>query len=367
MKYLLRLTSAYFDLLRLRSAQVAQYKSLSTSRSVQVFSLIIFGITVFSCKKKEATVVPPPTPTTTAATVPYGEPDSVWTATGTGPRLIFKFKFDSTQVRLNNFGNPNPTIPAGHGAYSPVFNKMAAHYIELAPNDLTALGSGVVLYHAPETAIGGATAIQFSQSIVVRENVIFFSAPLSAVTTGSYKWLRLSLSYQNYDIPYKANALLTTNHIGTGTIASFLGYKTYVEKYKVKNQFIIPSTSVGGPNANHLQGYWGFETYIAGYGYYMADGQPAAGSTTVVNPNFANSPIPAGSCVVTSVFTNTASVAQNLTITGTETQDIIITIFVSTNKSFEWIDMTPDGYYQPENGETPVDMGVRGIIPKVQY
>ncbi|MDB9444513.1 hypothetical protein PN497_24635, partial [Sphaerospermopsis kisseleviana CS-549] len=33
---LLRLTSTYFDLLRLRSVQVAQYKSLSTSRSVQV-------------------------------------------------------------------------------------------------------------------------------------------------------------------------------------------------------------------------------------------------------------------------------------------------------------------------------------------
>ncbi len=333
-----------------------------------LFSAFIIGIIIFSCKKKEDPVDPTPTPpVSTTAAVPYGEPDSVWTPTGTGPRLIFKFKFDSTQVRLDNFGNPNPTIPSGHGAYCPVFNKMAAHYIELAQNDLTALGSGVVLYHAPETAVGGTTAIQFSQSIVVRENVIFYSTPLSSVTAGTYKWLRLSLSYQNYDIPYKANALPTANHIGTGTIASFLGYKTYVEKYKVKSQNIIPSASVGGAYVNHLQGYWGFETYIAGYGYYMADGQPPAGSTTVVNPNFTNSPVPAGSCVVTSVFTNTASVAQNLTITGTETQDIIITVSVSTNKSFEWLDLTTDGYYQPENGETPVDMGIRGIIPKVQY
>ena len=336
-------------------------------RTIHVFSLIIIGTIIFSCKKKEDPAPTPPPSTTTTVATPYGDPDSVWTATGTGPRLIFKFKFDSTQVRLDNFGNPNPTIPSGHGAYSPVFNKMAAHYIELAPNDLTALGSGVVLYHAPETVIGGTTAIQFSQSVVVRENVIFFSAPLSTITAGSYKWLRLSLSYQNYDIPYKANALPTVNHIGTGTIASFLGYKTYVEKYKIKTQYRVPSTSVGGPNVNHLQGYWGFETYITGYGYYIADGQPPAGSTTVVNPNFANSPIPAGSCVVTSVFTNTASAAQNLMITGTETQDIIITVSVSTNKSFEWIDNTPDGYYQPENGETPVDMGIRGIIPKVQY
>ena len=333
-----------------------------------LLSLIIIGIILFSCKKKEELVTPDPNPpATTTGTQIYGEPDSVWTASGTGPHLIFKFKFDSTQVRLDNLGNPSPSIPAGHGAYSPVFNKMAAHYIELAQTDFTSLGSGVVLYHAPETVSGGTTAIQFSKSVVVRENVVFYSAPINTIASGTYKWLRLSLSYQNYDIPYKANALTTVNNIGTGTIASFLGYKTYVEKYKVKNQYIVPSASVGGAFVNHLQGYWGFETYIPGYGYYIADGQPAAGSTTVVNPNSINSPVPAGSCVVTSVFTNSVGIAQNLTITGTETKDIIITVYISTNKSFEWIDVNPDGYYQPENGETPVDMGIRGIIPKVQY
>lgn len=332
-----------------------------------IVAITLLAISIFSCKKK-ADPTPDPTPTsTTGATVPYGDPDSVWTATGSGPRLIFKFKFDSTQIRLDNSGNPNPTVNSSHEACSPVFNKMAAHYIELAQNDFTALGSGVVLYHAPETASGGTTAIQFSQSVVVRENVIFYSTPLSAVSAGTYKWLRLSLSYQNYDIPYKANALPTVNHIGTGTIASFLGYKTYVEKYKIKTQYQVPSASVGGAYLNHLQGYWGFETYIAGYGYYMADGQPPAGATTVVNPNSTNSPVPAGSCVVTSVFTNTLGAAQTLTITGTETQDIIVTVSVSTNKSFEWTKVNGDGYYQPEIGETPVDMGVRGIIPKVQY
>lgn len=334
----------------------------------KIFAIFFLGMIVISCKKKEEPAAPDPTPTTTTgAIVPYGDPDSVWTATGTGPRLIFKFKFDSTQIRLDNFGNPNATVTSTNEACSPIFNKMAAHYIELAQNDFTALGSGVVLYHAPETTVGGTTAIQFSQSIVVRENVIFYSIPLSSLTAGSYKWLRLSLSYQNYNIPYKANALPTTNHVGTGTIASFVGYKTYVEKYKVKNQYIIPSSSVGGAYVNHLQGYWGFETYIPGYGYYMADGQPAAGATTVVNPNFANSPIPAGSCVVTSVFTNSLGVSQNLTITGNETQDVTVTVSVSTNKSFEWIKVNADGYYQPEIGEIPVDMGVRGIIPKVQY
>jgi hypothetical protein len=325
---------------------------------------LICGI-IFSCKKKTEEVTPD-TPSTSGTPAVEGYPDTVWTATGTGPRLIFKFKFDSTQTRLNAFGFPLSTLPSGHGAYSPKFNQMAAHYIELASSDFDSLGKGKVLYHAPETAAGGSTAIQFSKSIVVRENVIFYSIPLSQITSGTYKWLRLSLSYQNYDIPYKANAL-PGSHIGTGTVASFLGYKTYVTKYKIKDKDYIPSASVGGPSVNHPQGYWGFETNIPGYGYWMADGQSPAGSTTVVNPNFANSPIPAGSCVVTAQFADMSSVNQLLSITGTETQDIIVTVSLSTNKSFEWSEVNTDGYYQPEIGELPVDMGIRGMIPKVQY
>ena len=326
---------------------------------------ILMAAIVFSCKKKTDPEPEPEPPATTGSTAKT-YPDSVWTPTGTGPKVIFKFKFDSTQARLDNLGNSS-TVGSGHAAYSPRFNKMAAHYLELAPNSLTALGAGKVLYHASETTKGGSTAIDFVQSTVVREGVTFFSIPINQITPGTYEWLRLSLSYQNYDIPYKANAI-PGNHIGYGTIASFLGYKTYVEKYKIKDQDFVPSAAmpVGGPNTNHLQGYWGFETNIAGYGYYKIDGQSASGATTVVNPN-PSSPIPAGSCVVTAKFTDMASANQLLTITGNETQDIIVTVSLSTNKSFEWIEVSADGYYQPEAGENPVDMGIRGMIPKVQY
>jgi hypothetical protein len=325
--------------------------------------LFVTSFVMFSCKKKTNEPEPQPAPTPT----PVKEyPDSVWNQSGTGPFLIFKFKFDSTQTRLDNLGQPAPNLPSGRAAYSPKFNKMAAHYIELAQTSLTALGAGKVLYHATETTKGGATAIDFVHSIVVREGVVFFSIPLSQIAPGTYEWLRLSLSYQNYDIPYKANAL-PGNHIGNGTIASFVGYSTYMPKYKIKDKDFVPSASTGGPNANHLQGYWGFETNIPGYGYYTADGQAPAGATTVVNPNFANSPIPAGSCVVTARFTNMSGTDQLLTITGAETQNITVTASLSTNKSFEWTEVNADGYYQPEIGEVPVDMGVRGLIPKVQY
>lgn len=272
----------------------------------------------------------------------------------TGPRLIFKFKFDSTQVRLNNIGQP-AGIAAGNQAQSPRFNTMSAHYVELA-NDFDALGNGKVLYKAEETTAGGATAIDFSKATIVKEGEEFYSVPLNLITPGSYKWLRVSLAYQNYDITYRASGFTAT-----GTIASFIGYRTYVTSYQIKNQNKVPSSNTGGPG-NHSQGYWGFETTILG-SVYTTDGQAPANATTVPNPNFANSPIPAGSCVVTGKFVKQNGQEEALTITGNETEDIVITVSLSTNNSFEWQENTGNNLYEPLDGDVVVDMGIRGLIP----
>ena len=309
-----------------------------------------------SCKKDKDTTPPAPTPTTTAFVAP--SPDTVFNpGTTPGPRLVFKFKFDSTQARLDGIGNPS-TIGAGNAAQSPKFNFMSQHYIELA-GDLDSLGKGTVLYVGPQTTIGGASAIDYAASIMTRENVVFFSKPLSQITPGSYKWLRVSLAYQNYNITYKAN-VLPGSQLGTGTLASFIGFKTYITGYKINSNSYKPSTAAGG-QGNHSQGYWGFATTVLGQTYF-ADGQ-SAGTTTVPNPLFASSPIPAGSCVVTGQFVDNTMATAPLVITGTETNDIVITVSLSTNKSFEWHEITADGFYQPEIGENVVDMGIRGLIP----
>jgi hypothetical protein len=290
-----------------------------------------------ACKKNDPAPAPPST--TNAA------------------RLVFKFKFDSTQARLNNFGNAS-VIPATHRAQSPRFNSMGAHYVELA-NDGNLLGQGKVLYNAPTTTAGGASAIDFNQSVTVSEGQEFFSVPLSQFSPGTYKWLRVSLAYQNYDIIYKDSHLPGTG-LGSGTIASFIGFDTYITNYKIKTQTISPSAATGGPG-NHLQGYWGFETTVAGTAY-TSDGASRSGATTVVNP-MPGSPIPAGSCVVTGQFVSKYGMPQVLTITGRETSDIVITVSLSTNNSFEWVEHSGDNYYQPAAGDTVVDMGIRGLIP----
>lgn len=259
-----------------------------------------------------------------------------------GARLIFKFKFDETQARLNNLGQPS-TMPSGHAAQSPRFNKISSHYIELAPTATTALGSGAILFKNAETNAGGNTAIDFEKSTLVGEGEAFFSVPLSQVSAGNYQFLRVSLAYQNYDIDLLAQGITLT-----GTLASFIGYNTYVKNYTIKSQQV-------SVNANKLQGYWGFETAFG-----VNEGQAPAGATTVPNPIASSSPIPAGSCVVTGQF------SSPLVITGKEQKDIVVIVSLSTNHSFEWVEVNADGKFEPLAGETVVDMGIRGLLPIVQ-
>lgn len=269
-------------------------------------------------------------------------------------------------------------MPSNNRAQSPRFNTLGAHYIELASTDTTGVGRGTVLYvtHTVPTSpvtIGTSTftnAIAFDSLPLVTNGGELFSVPLSEVKPGNYKWFRMSVAYQNYDVDYVIKAGTTVNsytfptdYYGSGTLASFIGFQTYVRSYLLKTQTVTL-------NSARLQGYWGFESpFVYGGTTYTttpAQGQAPPGATTVVNPLFASSPIPQGSCLVTGQFKNTAMASQYLTITGNETSDIVVVISLSTNKSFEWVEHTGDNFYSPLNGDTVTDMGLRGLIPIIQ-
>jgi hypothetical protein len=257
------------------------------------------------------------------------------------PMLIVKFRFNPTQTRLNNLGQPS-TVPTGNAAQTPIFNSISAHYIEFAPNAFTQIGHGTIVYHAPETTLGGSNAIDFSQSRIVAQDETFLEIPLSQLAAGNYEWLRVSLSYQNYQINVRS-----AGADYAGTLASFVGYNTYIGTHSIENNFF-------DVNANRLQGYWAFALNDFPY---SSSGQAPANATTVPNPISTTSPIPAGSCVVTGKF------ADNLVITGNETNNVVVTLSLSINQSFEWHEVTADGKYEPAAGENVVDMGLRGLIP----
>jgi hypothetical protein len=327
--------------------------------------LFLLTLVVFASCKKDTTNTTT-TPPATAA-----------------PQLKFVFKFDSTQNRLNSQGQITNTLPTGHQAQSPKFNGMSAHYIEMTKNNMTAIGAGTVLYTTPTvvspsfTVTNGTTsqvyndAIDFSKESVVGDGQQFFSIPLSQVSVGTYPYVRISVAYQNYDIKYgilqgtyvTPTYSLPSNYYSTGTIASFIGYNTQIGSYTIKTQTDVV-------NGAKQQGYWTFES--APYGTTVvpySKGQAPQGATTVVSPAaFATAAIPPGSCLVTGQFINQAGSPQPLIITGHETSDITITVSMSTNRSFEWKHKASnpnDGYIYPLNGDTVVDMGVRGMMPKL--
>ncbi len=278
------------------------------------------------------------------------------------PNLQFQFKFDTQQLRLNNIGLPAP-LPAGHAAQTPEFRNMSIHYLELAPTAFTALGTGAIVYKAPETTKGGDNAIDFDRAVVAAQNDKFLKINLKDVPPGTYEWVRVSVAYQSYDVKFNLKQVPVIGELNQekGTVSSFLGFNTYVTTVKPREQTLTV-------NDDKKQGFWAFETNLTSpYNAYnrLLSGEAPAGATTVVNPLFASSPIPAGSCVVTGKFT------QPLVVTGNETGDVTVTLSFSINQSFEWVDDNGNGqldFYGDGTtpGERIVDMGLRGLIPSWQ-
>lgn len=170
----------------------------------------------------------------------------------------------------------------------------------------------------------------------------FLSIPLSQINQGNYEYVRVSLSYQNYEVSVFNNGI---DYLGT--LESFVGFNTYITSHSIGN-------NVFNVNGNRLQGYWAFALNDAPY---ATSGQAPQGSTTVPNPIASTSAIQPGSCVVTGKF------VENLVVNGNETDDIVVTLSLSVNNSFEWEEVNFDEKYEPSIGENVVDMGLRGLIP----
>jgi hypothetical protein len=280
-------------------------------------------------------------------------------ATSSGKNLQFKIKFDATQARLNNFGQP-AAVQAGRGSQTPDFKKMSVHYLELAPNALTELGTGAVVYKGAETTLGGDNAVDFDKAAVVSADEIFAKIKLSDIKPGTYEWIRASVTYQNYSVKYNLRNIPLIGNLDQQLLEAsiFVGFNTFIKN-------VIPRALTLPVNSDKKQGFWVVETnFSAPYQTYnqLYSGQAPVGSTTVVNPIFASSPIPAGSCVVTGKLT------QPLIITGNESADRTITLSFSINNSFEWEDTNANGqldFYADGTtpSEKPVDMGLRGLIP----
>ncbi len=280
--------------------------------------------------------------------------------------MRFILYVDSNALRTDNFGNP-ATIKTGNAAQHPKFKKIATHYYELTQNHYVALGNGKILYLAPEVTTGGATAIDNSKQIPIVPGNEAISHNLRDIPSGTHEYLRISVSYQEYDVDYRLTIHAPTylnNYIyeGVGRIASFVGFNTYITELSFEGfSDKIPV------NSNQRQGFWAWITNIEipSYNYkatHTQTGISPEGATTVVNPIASTSPIPLNSCVVTAKF------EPPLVITGQENSDIKVKVTFSINNSFEWEDSNGNGKWDISStgAEKVVDMGLRGMSVQVE-
>ena len=278
--------------------------------------------------------------------------------------LTISFIMDADTARLDNLGNPAP-IPIGNAGQNPNFELLGLHFIGLYPDKFTPYENGVTVFSSPTTEAGGTTAIDFDQELFLSETDNSISIPLSDLAPGTYEYIRSSIGFQQYKIIYNLGGAASTipgwpNGLSDdididGTIASFLGFNTYINEYMLASQMVTV-------NANKLQGYFGLESTGTVGGFPINElTEGDAPQTSVPNPINATSPVPAGSCVVTGQFPVALVIPEN------PTEDIKVEVLISINQSFEWQDGNGNNKYEPLLGEQVVDMGTRGVFPAVVF
>jgi hypothetical protein len=185
---------------------------------------------------------------------------------------------------------------------------------------------------------------------------------LKNITPGTYNWIRTSVAYQNFDVVFNMlNVPFAGNFLEErGTFATFTAANTYITPYKV-------SEKMDSTKGNKKQGYWCLETKLTpAYKPYnrMFNGQSATGTITSPNPLLQTAPTPLDNTILTGRF------EAPLSISGSETADVTVTLSFSNNKSFEWEETINrngkwDFNMQPVPGqpsvERVIDMGLRSL------
>jgi hypothetical protein len=275
-------------------------------------------------------------------------------------KLGIQFEFDSTQARLNQFGQPAIML-SGQAGQTPYMKNMSIHYLELVPNKNTQFGEGVIVYKGPELEVDGQKVIDFSQVLTSPADSVFASFMIKDLAPGTYEWVRVGVAAQNFDFRFNINNLPVFGNLlnQKATATSLLGFKAYLTS-------VTPYSINLAINDVKDHGSWFLETrFNSPFTAYnqVLSGQ-VAGMMTVVNPIWATSQVPVGSSYIT------GKLATPLVITGKETQDQKLVLSFSIMQSLVWIDPDGNGTFDLDatagTFEQLVDMGLRGLKARVE-
>jgi hypothetical protein len=237
--------------------------------------------------------------------------------------LRFVVKFDSTQERLDNYGNI-VSVPAGHSAQSPYDNSILIKAIKFLKDSTFGYDSGAAVYYNSDGSL--------SYGASYYDNLIS-----SLDAPGTFKYIRIYFYYQKFRIKFMQNGNLMT-----GKLLSFLWPLNSSYTYQIQDS-IVTTDSITE------MGEWYLES---GNLPSILHGQ-IPNPPTEPNSLFYSYPVPSQEYIVTS------PISPNLFLDRPDSKTI--TISISTNQCFEWIEHSDPNFFEPFNGDTIVDVGIRGV------
>ena len=238
---------------------------------------------------------------------------------GYGGGITYNILIDSTQVRLDSNANPS-IIPPGHGSLSPSFNFLQVNGLSL----LNASDSSDVSTVYPSKEIHGSSG-------TFEGSFHYNGGPMT------FNFLRIYFSFQNFEVQ-----CLTGGNLMNVNVLSFmsLGYYPYTS-------FVIHDSIVPHPIQN--RGEWFMEIDSTGFGVVL-HGQ----TSMITEPDFLNE----NYYGQVQDYALTCPINPPITFTGD--QHHTLSISISSNKCFEWIEHSTPGIFEPLDGDTIYDFGLRG-------
>jgi hypothetical protein len=249
--------------------------------------------------------------------------------------LTVRIHFDSLQDRLDNYGNIS-AVPVGHGAQSPAFNSVSIGFIELLTDSTIPYQEGINIYNGT-LAINASDTGYTCCTNLLEDGSEFQTNIDSPYIPGTFKYVRIYFVYENYNVSYFSNGA-----IYQGAVAAFLSPKTLAYYYRIGDSTITGATV-------KLNGEWMLEVDTPGYGTILQDRAAATQPNVLYNSLVP----PSGGCIVT------CRIDPELTLGDLDSRTI--TLSISSNKCFEWTEHSDPNYFEPFNGDTIVDVGIRGV------
>jgi hypothetical protein len=232
-------------------------------------------------------------------------------------------QFDSTQERLDNYGNIAP-IPVGHAAQSPTNNSVLIKAIKFLKDSTSGYDSGTEVYYNSDNSLASGASYYDTQ----------ISSPDAP---GTFKFIRIYFYHQKFNINFRQNG-----NLHSGRVLSFLWPFDFNYSYQIQDSTILTDSVTE-------KGEW----------YLESSDLPSILHGTVpyspTGPNvlFYSYGVPIQQYIVT------CPISPNLFLDRPDSKTI--TISISTNHSFEWIEHSDPAFFEPFNGDTIVDLGIRGI------